>query len=51
MKKTFVSENTNLNGSRFSFLKRKSGFGFKTQTQFWYDSGHCFFLGPNFAKF
>ncbi len=51
MKQTFVSKNTNLNGSRFSFLKRKFGFRFKTQTQFWYDSGQCFFwdkILPNF---
>jgi hypothetical protein len=34
MKKTFVSRNTNLNSSRFNFLKRKFVFGFKTQTQF-----------------
>jgi hypothetical protein len=51
MKKTFVSRNKNLNGYRFNFLKRKFGFGFKTQTQFWYDFGECIFLGRNFAKF
>jgi hypothetical protein len=51
MKKTFVSENTNLNGSRFSFLKRNFGFGFKTQTSSGMILGSVFFCDENLSNF
>ncbi len=51
MKKTFASKNTNLNGSRFSFLKETSVLVFKLRPSSGTILGSVFFLDEILANF